>query len=112
VIKKKSNVIPFPVPNNGVEVELNLPERSEPVQLLSHPDVQVTQEGDRYYRIRVGQVELTYDCSLHGAWYLYLPGHEQAVGPVGTDQYDPGNQPFMINIDRDQKDRAVGIEIV
>jgi hypothetical protein len=105
-MSKKNNVIPFPTANG------DMPERMDPVQLLAHPDVQVTQEGERYYRIRVGQVELTYDCSFGGAWYLYLPGHEQAVGPVTTDQYDPGNQPFMINIDRDKKGNAVGIEIV
>lgn len=108
--KKSSNVIPFPV--RPVEIEMELPELMDNVMLLDHPDVQVIQQGERYYRIRVGEVELTYDCSFRGAWYLYLPGHQLSEFPITTDQYDPGNQPFMINIDRDRKDRAVGIEIV
>jgi hypothetical protein len=88
------------------------PEPMQGIALLDHPDVQITEQGEGYYRIRVGAVELTYDCSSgHGAWYLYLPGHRKTVGPVTTDQYEP-QQDCMINIDRDQRGQAVGIEVV
>lgn len=110
---KKSNVIPFPKRTQDELIELDLPELTDPVTLLDHPDVQVLQQGERYYRIRVGALELTFDANCgSGAWYVYLPGHEQSQFPVTTDQYDPGNQPFMINIDRDRRGIAVGIEIV
>jgi hypothetical protein len=91
-----------------------MPESMDPVQLLNRPDVQVIQEGERYYRIRVGAVELTYDATCgHGAWYLYLPQHEQRVPPVRTQEHDAGpGVGFMINIDHDQKGKAFGIAIV
>ncbi|MDF2628819.1 MAG: hypothetical protein K0R39_2650, partial [Symbiobacteriaceae bacterium] len=114
--KKKSNVIPFPtrIADDEVTLEITQPPRMEPVLLLNHPDVQVTQEGERYYRIRVGEVDVTYDCSMdgRGAWYVYLPERERAVGPLTVEQFDPANQPFFLNIDVDQNKQAVGIEIV
>jgi hypothetical protein len=94
-------------------IGLATPEPMEGNALLTHPDVQVMEQGERSYRIRVGAVELTYDCSSgHPAWYLYLPGHKQHVGPVTTDQYEPGQQHCMINIDRDQRGRTFGIEVL
>lgn len=100
---EKRKVIPFPQAQ---------PERFEPVVLFDHPDLQVIQMNHSFYRVRVGQVELTYDCSYQGAWYLQLPGYEQRVKPLSVEQYDPQNQPNWINIDRDQRGVAVGIEVV
>jgi hypothetical protein len=107
----KGKVIPLPLPKAGIE--LTPPETFDETTLFRHSDLEVLQAGEGYYRIRVGAVELTYDANCgQGAWYVYLPGHEQAELPCHTEQYDPEHQPCYINIDHDRQGTVYGIEII
>lgn len=62
------------------------------------------------YRIRLGAVEVTYSPESR-AYYVYMPGHEQATLPVHTHVYCHDDH-VMIHVDHDQHGRAYGIEIL
>lgn len=86
-------------------------------RLFGDEDIEVREEGPGFFRIRVGQVELTYQ-RRPAAWYVYL-GSQEAVQqevlrgrPVKTHPYwfDDG---AMGNIDwSNDRNRVVGIELI